>query len=123
MSDNFNHGSWGEYQKLVLAELERHNKWLSAIDTKLNQTLLTFGLQKQAIEILKDKVEELSERIDELEEESISLEDQKLIYTSLKDLKEHDDRVIGGLKIAAVIVPIVSVLLAALVDVFVSGKM
>ena len=30
---------WAEYQKLVLAELERHNKWLNAIDEKLNATL------------------------------------------------------------------------------------
>ena len=34
---------WAEYQKLVLAELERHNKWLNAIDEKLNATLLTFS--------------------------------------------------------------------------------
>jgi hypothetical protein len=30
------HDSWSEYQRLVLAELERHNQWLAALDQKLD---------------------------------------------------------------------------------------
>lgn len=27
---------WGKYQRLVLAELERHNRWLASLDSKLD---------------------------------------------------------------------------------------
>ena len=60
---------WGEYQKLVLAELERHNKWLNSIDEKLNTTLLTFTLEKRAIESLAKLVEQLDTRVAALEED------------------------------------------------------
>ena len=62
---------WAEYQKLVLAELERHNKWLSKIDLKLNETLLTFKLEKQMIENLVKLFENLDNRVKKLEDEHV----------------------------------------------------
>lgn len=59
---------WAEYQKLVLAELERHNKWLNAIDEKLNATLLTFSVERKAVETLMKMVEQLDARVGTLEE-------------------------------------------------------
>ena len=63
---NDNNG-WAEYQKLVLAELERHNKWLNTIDEKLNATLLTFSVERKAVETLLKMVEQLDTRVDSLE--------------------------------------------------------
>jgi len=71
MTEN-SHNGWAEYQKLVLAELERHNKWLNAIDEKLNATLLTFSVERKAVETLLKMVEQLDTRVDSLEKSRVS---------------------------------------------------
>ena len=67
MTPDENNG-WAEYQRLVLAELERHNKWLVTIDEKLNSTLMTFKLEKQMIEHLANIVGKLDQRVHTLEQ-------------------------------------------------------
>jgi hypothetical protein len=37
MKDDWKEDGWREYQRLVLAELARHNAWLAALDRKLDE--------------------------------------------------------------------------------------
>ena len=37
---------WSEYQKLVLAELERHGKLISEIDTKISEIRIELAMLK-----------------------------------------------------------------------------
>ena len=73
---------WPEYQKLVLAELERHNKWLNSIDEKLNATLLSFSAERKAVEALMKMVDQLDKRVG-------SLEDSRIAHDVLVDANDR----------------------------------
>ena len=73
MADNKNSASDLAWQ-LVLTELERHNKWLNSIDEKINQALLVFSLEKQAMENIAEIVKDLDERVKELERDNLTIE-------------------------------------------------
>lgn len=63
-------GNWSEYQRLVLAELERHNRLLQTIDDRIGNLKLELELIKQQraefIE-LRDQVKGNSKRLTTLE--------------------------------------------------------
>ena len=92
------HSGWGEYQKLVLAELERHNQWLVKIDEKLNGTLLTFKLEKQMIEHLANVVSSLDKRVHDLETEQVESE----AVEGYREKSKVDRRWIMGLSITTI---------------------
>lgn len=51
---NLESGNWGEYQRLVLAELERHNTLLQGVDDRIQNLKLEIELMKQDKHRLKD---------------------------------------------------------------------
>lgn len=88
---------WAEYQKLVLAELERHNKWLNTIDEKLNAALLTFSAERKAVEALMKMVEQLDSRVNSLEDSRIAYE----AAMSADDRQKASRRWLIGLSVAS----------------------
>ena len=97
---------WGEYQKLVLAELERHNKWLNVIDSKLNQALVSFTLSQQLIQSLTESQKDLVEvsrthekRIEALEKDAAA---EKAV-SEREIIRESDKKWLIGVSITAVV--------------------
>jgi TolA-binding protein len=69
MADNQT-GGWGEYQRLVLAELERHNALLQTIDSRIQSLKLEIELLKQTQERLSNvesQVKTNTERINKIQ--------------------------------------------------------
>lgn len=63
-------GGWGEYQRLVLAELERHNALLTSIDDRIQGLKLEIELikeQRRNLDDLKTQVRENTKRLGILE--------------------------------------------------------
>lgn len=101
-------GNWGEYQRLVLAELERHNKLLSGVDDRIQSLVLAIELLKQeriARENLERQVRENMKRIDALEK-SENVDDA---------LKKYRSWIVGILFvfITALLIPVVNLILHA----------
>lgn len=65
---------WAEYQRLVLAELERHNTLIENLNMKLNDISLQLALLKQEngkISKLEGKLEVLEKQLDKVNEGNI----------------------------------------------------
>jgi hypothetical protein len=54
-------GQWSEYQRLVLAELERHNTLLSGVDDRIQNLKLEIELMKVSQERIKELEKTVSE--------------------------------------------------------------
>lgn len=70
MATNDNLGGWGEYQRLVLAELERHNTLLQSIDSRIQTLKLEIELVKhdrKRLEDLEATVKTNTQRIDKIQ--------------------------------------------------------
>lgn len=55
---------WAEYQRLVLAELERHNKLIEVIDTKLSEIQLALALMKERNGQTDQEIKERNRKVD-----------------------------------------------------------
>lgn len=56
---------WAEYQRLVLAELERHNKLIEVIDTKLSEIQLALALMKERNGQIDQDIKERNRKVDD----------------------------------------------------------
>jgi predicted nucleic acid-binding Zn-ribbon protein len=62
---------WAEYQRLVLAELERHNTLIETLNTKLNDISLQIALLKQEngkIGALDARIAATEKRLDKIDQ-------------------------------------------------------
>lgn len=106
MVDNV--GGWGEYQRLVLAELERHNALLQTIDTRIQSLKLEIELIKQhqsRLENVEAEVKINTERINKIQ----TVEDTD------DALRKYRNWIVGVLFlfITALLVPTVNLILHA----------
>jgi hypothetical protein len=102
-------GNWGEYQRLVLAELERHNALLRGVDDRIQSLKLELELIKQTIELIRDlqkQVKENTKRLDTIEREE-QTEDA---------LKKYRNWIVGLLFvfITALLLPVINLIIHAL---------
>jgi hypothetical protein len=70
MSESSLIGNWGEYQRLVLAELERHNSLLRGIDDRIQSLKLEIELikrERKDLEEIREQVKINTKRIDKFE--------------------------------------------------------
>lgn len=58
---------WEEYQHLVLAELERHNRWMTDVDSKVTTIMVDIALLKKLLENQEKFNHELIKRQDNFE--------------------------------------------------------
>lgn len=68
MSNLSENGGWSEYQRLVLAELERHNMLMREIDVRLSK----FELDMQMLQRDMGNALKLDERLRKLENEALT---------------------------------------------------
>jgi FtsZ-binding cell division protein ZapB len=107
MADNTS-GGWGEYQRLVLAELERHNSLLQTIDTRIQSLKLEIELLKQTHERLanvESQVRTNTDRINKIQN----------VEETDDALKKYRNWIIGVLFvfITALLIPTVTLILHA----------
>jgi hypothetical protein len=72
MSNNASGSSWAEYQRLVLAELERNNKWMQEVDKKLQEIQLQIAVISRTTDENKNNVGDSQRRIIVLESAAIT---------------------------------------------------
>lgn len=100
-------GGWGEYQRLVLAELERHNALLTNIDDRIQSLKLEIELIKEhrrSLDDLKNQVKLNTERLGVLEgSESTDLA-----------IRKYRNWIIGllFLFITALLIPIINLIIS-----------
>jgi FtsZ-binding cell division protein ZapB len=107
MADNTS-GGWGEYQRLVLAELERHNSLLQTIDTRIQSLKVEIELLKQTHERLanvESQVRTNTDRINKIQN----------VEETDDALKKYRNWIIGVLFIfiTALLIPTVTLILHA----------
>lgn len=97
---------WAEYQRLVLAELERHNRFIEAINLKLGDIELKIALLKHdATKVTKNEL-----RIDSLEKQIDKLNEGEIIEKAVN--KYRNWLLSGGLLLlTAIILPVVRLFL------------
>ena len=66
MADSRSNG-WSEYQRLVLAELERHNMWMKEIDTRFQEIRLQNHEITNKVQRLEAMTQQLVVRVDGIE--------------------------------------------------------
>ena len=102
-------GSWGEYQRLVLAELERHNSLLQGIDTRIQSLKLEVELIKQNNERLSNIEAQVKNNTDKLR----TIETGEATATAITKYRKT---IVGGLFliITALLIPTINLILHAL---------
>jgi ubiquinone biosynthesis protein COQ9 len=104
-----NLGGWSEYQRLVLAELERHNTLLQTIDTRI-QAL------KLEIELMKQGQVRLSQLEDQVKMNTNLISKIKTVEDTDDALKRYRNWIIGALFlfITALLIPTVNLIINGL---------
>jgi len=109
MSEMMTEGGWAQYQRLVLAELERHNTLLQGIDGRIQNLVLEIELMKRDNLSRKDLEEQVrinTKRINDLE----TAEDVS------DAVKKWRNWIVGGLFlfITALLIPVITLIMNAL---------
>lgn len=111
-TDNVNRNrldGWGEYQRLVLAELARHNDLISDIDRKLNEIKLRLALIEQKNQDINNTLVSIASRQDKLEGQVGSIE-------RTGDIDEAIDKyrkwivATGIMLVTSIVVPLIKIL-------------
>jgi len=99
-------GGWNEYQRLVLAELERLNRQQATIDAKLQE------IDRKLWSIAEHDVTDLKTRMTTVEAKVSSLEKVGITDDAVKKYRKW---ILGGvfLLITAIFIPIASIILDA----------
>lgn len=99
-------GEWSEYQRLVLAELERHNQLLQTIDDRIGNLKLEIELLKQA----KRDMEELRKQVIDNTRRLNKIEGAEEVDDALK---KYRNWIIGllFLFITALLLPVINLIL------------
>jgi len=93
---------WAEYQRLVLAELERHNKLIEAINVRIGEIQLSQALLRQE----NGKLGKLEQRIDDNEKRLDKMDAGSQIDQAIAKYRKW--LLSGGfLILTAVIVPVI----------------
>jgi len=58
---------WAEYQRLVLAELERYNQWMTLLDQKLSTMSTQNQLLQRQVELMEKNIEHNNEKLEKLQ--------------------------------------------------------
>ena len=93
---------WAEYQRLVLAELERHNNIIEGFNAKLNDIALQIALLKQE----NGKIAKLEQRLDDTTRQLDKLSQGDMIEDAVHRYRNWLIS-IGFLLVTALAVPIV----------------
>lgn len=102
-------GNWGEYQRLVLAELERHNSLLRGVDDRIQNLKLELELMKQDRKRIDDIEKQVKENTGRL---------NTIIRGEETDdaLKKYRNWIVGLLFvfITALLIPVLNLIIHAL---------
>jgi DNA repair exonuclease SbcCD ATPase subunit len=106
-------GGWGEYQRLVLAELERHNTFLQSIDGRIQSLKLELELIKQSQTQDRSHIENLETQ---MKENTKNLNNIKTVGDIDEALKKYRNWIVGLLFIfvSALLIPTVNLIIHAL---------
>jgi transcription elongation GreA/GreB family factor len=108
---------WEEYQHLVLAELERHNRWMTDVDSKVTTIVVDMALLKKLLENQEKFNRELTHRQD-IFEKSI---DKRLRVLEIVRSETKGENNVKKWFINA-IVPFLSALSSALITYLIIGR-
>jgi hypothetical protein len=103
---NLETGNWGEYQRLVLAELERHNKLLQTVDDRIQGLKVEIELLKQ----LRQQLEDLQKIVKDNTKDISSLEKGEDVDDALK---KYRNWIVGLLFVfvTALLLPVINLIL------------
>jgi hypothetical protein len=100
---------WGEYQRLVLAELARHNDLILDTNRSLNEIKLRLALIEQKNKDLSDMLVHIVDREDKLETKVESLERTGYIDEALNKYRKWIVAT-GIMLVTSIIVPLVKLI-------------
>lgn len=101
---------WGEYQRLVLAELERHNTLISTLNTGITDIQLKSALREREYQDVVKRVDKLDVRITGLHEKLDSMQSQSDIDNALHKYRKW---LLSGafILITAFLIPLINLFL------------
>jgi len=104
MSNGVSNG-WAEYQRLVLAELERHNNKLVSIDTSLQEIKIELALQKKET----GRILNVETRVDKLEDQYDVIHQGDIIDRAIRKYRKYIFGIILAI-LTAIIAPLIKLI-------------
>jgi DNA repair exonuclease SbcCD ATPase subunit len=109
MANGNGNGGWAEYQRLVLAELERHNSIIENIGSKLESISLTLALLKEQNDRQDKKIEENTEQLEHLETRINTVFAGNAVDEAIKKYRKWLLGV-GIMLVSSIVIPIIKIL-------------
>jgi|SRR5688572_13060290 len=81
-------GEWNEYARLVLAELERHNKLLAKMDEKLDSIKIEQAIYDREITAIKGEIVDIKAAISRHNDRLVVMENSDLADKAIKKYKK-----------------------------------